>query len=59
MTKLKQPTEPTAYEIRVTAMKLAIQHTKNSHSETLVQLAERIHDFITGKGPKSKAGDYA
>jgi hypothetical protein len=56
----KKPTtaKPTDYETRVQAMKLAIAHSKFSHTETLIKLAERIHGFITGTGPKSKAGDY-
>jgi len=48
----------TKEEMRIIAMKLAIQHQRGCHSETLIKLAERIHGFITGTGPKSKAGDY-
>lgn len=45
----KQPEKTTEYEKRVTAMKLAIQHSRNCHSDTLVKLAKRIYDFINGK----------
>ena len=56
MTNKKQTA--TKEEMRIIAMKLAIQHQRGCHSETLIKLAERIHGFITGTGPKSKAGDY-
>lgn len=57
----KQTNVPTDYETRVKAMELAIKHSPKSHSETLVKMAERIHDFCTkaGKHEKSKAGVYA
>lgn len=56
----KQPTkqELSEYDKRVQSMKIASSHSKGCHSESLIKLAERIHGFITGTGPKSKAGDY-
>lgn len=39
-------------ELRMMAMKLAIQHSKNCHYKTLIQLAGHIYDFITGKKMK-------
>lgn len=38
--------EPTEYDKRVKAISLAIQHSRNCHSETLIKLAEKIYQFI-------------
>lgn len=47
----KQPTgtkEVTDYEIRVKAMSLAIQHSRNCQSSTLIKLADAIRKFLNG-----------
>lgn len=51
MTK-KQP-QPTKmapeYEIRVKAMTLATQHSRNCQTSTLIKLADSIYLFLTGQ----------
>ena len=54
MSKEKETKEPTDYEIRVMAMKLAVQHSRNCQASTLVKLADTIYDFLCGKKLKSE-----
>lgn len=46
LTTLKEITE---YDMRVKAMTLATQHSRNCQTSTLVKLAENIYKFLTGK----------
>lgn len=41
--------EVSEYEKKVKAISLAISHSRNCHSETLIKLANSIYDFINGK----------
>lgn len=46
----KKPAQTvTDYEVRVKAMTLATQHSKNCSSDTLVKIAEKIYHFLQGK----------
>lgn len=49
MTKKETKSPISDYEIRVIAMKLATQDSRNCHSTTLVKLADTIYAFLTGK----------
>jgi hypothetical protein len=51
---LKTEKQITDYEMRVKAMTLATQHSRNCHSATLIKLADTIYDFLTGKPFKGK-----
>lgn len=56
--KLKTEREITEYDMRVKAMTLATQHSRNCHSSTLIKLADVIYNFLTGKPNKvSKTDD--
>lgn len=46
---LKTEKEITEYDMRVKAMTLATQHSRNCHSSTLIKLADVIYNFLTGK----------
>lgn len=47
--KIKTKEAPSDYEIRSNAMKLATQHSRNCHADTLIKLAEKIYLFLKGK----------
>lgn len=48
-TKKQTNIDPSDYEIRATAMKLATQHSRNCHVGTLIKLADSIYKFLKGK----------
>lgn len=50
-------TEPTDYEIRAMAMKLATQHSRNCHVGTLIKLADSIYKFLKGKASQYVSND--
>jgi hypothetical protein len=43
---IKKKNTPEDYEIRIMAMKLAVQHSKNCAATTLVKLADTIYKFL-------------
>jgi hypothetical protein len=53
MTNKKQT--PEDYEVRVIAMKLATQHSRNCSSTTLVKLADTIYKFLKGEKVKNES----
>lgn len=48
---------PEDYEIRVIAMKLATQHSRNCAATTLIKLADTIYDFLKGVKQKKVESD--
>lgn len=57
MKQQPKTTEPTDYEIRAMAMKLATQHSRNCHVGTLIKLADSIYDFLKGVKQKKSNDD--